>query len=60
MPLIFAFLSDSKNDFILELAINSHADFIITHNKKDFKRVDQLGVKVLSPKELLKLIGGIS
>ena len=26
------FLSDPKNDFVLELAINSHADFIITFN----------------------------
>ena len=51
------FLSDPKDDFILELAINSHADFIITYNKKDFKRVDQLGVNVLSSQEILKLMG---
>jgi len=53
------FLCDPKDDFILELAINSHADFIITYNKKDFKNVDQLGVKVISPKEFLKLIKDI-
>ena len=51
------FLSDPKDDFILELAINSHANFIITYNKKDFKRVDQLGVNVLSSQEILKLMG---
>lgn len=54
------FLTDPKDDFILELAFNSDADFIITYNKKDFKRVDQLGVKVLFPQEFLKLIGVIS
>jgi putative PIN family toxin of toxin-antitoxin system len=54
------FLSDPKDDFVLEWAINSHADFIVTHNKKDFKNVEQLGVNVLSPKEFLKLTGGIS
>ena len=54
------FLTDPKDDFVLELAFNSNADFIITYNKKDFKRVDQLGVKVLYPQEFLKLIGVIS
>jgi len=54
------FLSDPKDDFVLELAINSQADFIITYNKKDFKRVSQLGVNILSPKEFLKLTGDIS
>ena len=54
------FLTDPKDDFVLELAFNSDADFIITYNKKDFKRVDQLGMKVLFPQEFLKLIGVIT
>ena len=54
------FLKDPKDDFVLELAFNSNADFIITYNKKDFKRVDQLGLKLLFPGEFLKLIGVIS
>ena len=53
------FLSDPKDDFVLELAFNSHADFIITFNKKDFKNVNKLGMKVLSPQEFLKIIGEI-
>ncbi len=52
------FLKDPKDDFILELAVNSHADTIVTFNKKDFKGVEQFGVRVLSPKEFLKIIGG--
>ena len=53
------FLKDPKDDFILELAVNSHADAIVTFNKKDFKGIDQFGIKVLSPKEFLKKIGDI-
>ncbi len=51
------FLKDPKDDFVVELASNAHADFIITYNKKDFVTVPQLGIKVLDPKEFLTLIG---
>ena len=54
------FLTDPKDDFVLELAFNSNADYIITYNKKDFKKVDQLGIKLLFPGEFLKLLGVIS
>ncbi len=54
------FLTDPKDDFVLELAFNSNADYIITYNKKDFRKVDQFGIKLLFPGEFLKLIGGIS
>ncbi|QQS36116.1 MAG: putative toxin-antitoxin system toxin component, PIN family [Ignavibacteriales bacterium] len=51
------FLKDQKDDMFLELAVEAGCDFIITFNKKDFKGIEKFGLKILSPKELLKLIG---
>ena len=53
------FLKDPKDDFILELAIESQSEFIITYNVNDFKGVDKFGIKVATPKEFLKMIGEI-
>ncbi len=53
------FLKDPKDDFILELTIESNSKFIITYNVKDFKGVSQFGINVLNPKEYLKIIGEI-
>ena len=53
------YLKDPKDDFILELAIESQSEYIITYNKNDFKGIEKFGVKVLTPKEFLKKIGEI-
>ncbi|MBN2425608.1 MAG: putative toxin-antitoxin system toxin component, PIN family [Calditrichaceae bacterium] len=53
------YLKDPKDDFILELAIESHSEIIVTYNKDDFIGVDKFGIKVLTPKEFLKKIGEI-
>lgn len=51
------FLRDPKDDFILELAVESQSKYIITYNKKDFKGCQQFGITVLDPKEYLTKIG---
>lgn len=51
------FLKDSKDDMILELAVESECDYIITFNQKDFKNIEKFNLKVLTPKEFLKKIG---
>ena len=54
------FLKDPNDDMLVELAVASKADAIITYNKKDFKNLEQtFGIKVIDAKELLKLIGAI-
>ena len=53
------FLKDPKDDFILELAIESESEFIVTYNIKDFEGVFQFGINVVNPKEFLKIIGEI-
>ena len=52
------FLKDYKDDMVLETAFNANADYIITYNLKDFKNVhEHFNIKVITPKEFLKLIG---
>ena len=51
------FLPDSKDDFVLEVAVEAQCDFIITFNTKDFAGVEQFGIVVLRPKEFLMRIG---
>lgn len=53
------YLKDAKDDFVLELAVESDSDYIITYNKKDFKGIDKFGIDAVTPKEFLKLIGEI-
>ena len=50
------FLQDPKDDHILEVAVASQTNNIVTHNIKDFKGIDQFGIRALTPKELLKEI----
>ena len=50
------FLSDPKDDHVLELAVASQVNNITTFNVKDFKGVEQFGVKIISPKQLLEEI----
>jgi len=50
-------LPDPKGDFILELAVESRADFLLTFNAKDFAGAERFGVRVIPPREFLAIIG---
>jgi len=50
-------LKDIKDDFILELAVESESDYIITYNIKDFKGAENFNIKVVTPKEFLTILG---
>jgi putative PIN family toxin of toxin-antitoxin system len=54
------FLRDSKDDMVLELAVSSSADAIVTYNKVDFKGIEQFGVKTIFPKDFLIQIGELT
>lgn len=59
-PIFFLFrpfLPDPNDDFILELAIESRADFLLTFNARDFVGADRFGIRVISPREFLVIIG---
>jgi putative PIN family toxin of toxin-antitoxin system len=50
-------LSDPKDDFVLELAVESRADFVLTFNDRDFAGAERFGIRVISPREFLAIIG---
>ena len=51
------FLSDPKDDMVLELAVSAGSEIIVTYNKDDFKGVEQFGIRVLTALEFLREIG---
>ena len=53
------FLKDQKDDMVLELAVESESDYIISFNKRDFIGIEKFNLQVLTPKEFLTLVGEI-
>ncbi len=53
------FLKDPKDDMVLELAVSSGSEAIITYNQQDFAGVEQFGIEVITPAEFLSRIGVI-
>ena len=49
--LVSALIQRSYPNFILELAYESNADFIITGNTNDFTMSDFHGTKIINPKD---------
>ena len=47
------FLRDPDDDMVLECAIASGCEFIVTHNVRDFRRVDELNVRAITPADFL-------
>ena len=42
-------LRDPNDDMVVELAVASQADAIVTHNLRDFSAAASLGIRVLAP-----------
>ena len=53
-------LKDPSDDFVLELAVESECNYIVTHNIKDFKDINKFNLKAITPQELLRIIVEIS
>jgi putative PIN family toxin of toxin-antitoxin system len=49
--------NDPDDDFIVDLAVNCQADFLITYNNKDFVNVSSFGIQVINPKQFLEIVG---
>jgi putative PIN family toxin of toxin-antitoxin system len=52
-------LPDPKDDCILELAVESGCDYIVTFNVRDFAGAEKFGVEVITPQEFLRKLGEI-
>ena len=50
------FLRDPDDDMVVECAVASASEFIVTHNIKDFKRADSLKVKAITPGDFLQIL----
>lgn len=54
--LLRPFLRDPGDEFIVELAVASRAQFIVTHNMRDFAGAAEYGIRVISPYEMLLIL----
>lgn len=52
-------LPDPKDDFILELAVESNSDYIVTFNIKEFTGIEGFGLTAITPREFLQQLGEI-
>ncbi len=50
------FLRDPDDDMVLECAVASGSQYIVTHNLRDFRRVPELNVQAVTPADFLKLL----
>ncbi len=50
------FLRDADDEMVLDLAVASHADYIVTFNVRDFVNVELFGIEVIEPAKFLGLI----
>jgi len=50
------YLRDVKDDHVLELAIASGTNIIVTHNLKDFSEIDKFNIQAISPGQFLEVI----
>ncbi len=48
------FLKDPMDDMVLEVAVESSCDYIVTHNIKDFGGIQKFGVEAIRPGEFLR------
>jgi putative PIN family toxin of toxin-antitoxin system len=47
--------ADPDDDLVMEAAIASHSDFVVTFNKRDFPDSRRFGIDCLTPREFLIL-----
>jgi predicted nucleic acid-binding protein len=50
-------LRDPKDDFVLEPAVESRAYFLLTFNVRDFAGAERFGIRVITPREFLAMMG---
>ena len=53
------FLPDANDELVLELAVSAQCDYVVTHNLSDFKGIERFGIKAITPREFLRIIGEV-
>lgn len=52
-------LSDVNDELILDLAVSARCEYIVTYNISDFKGSEKFGIRAITPKEFLQMIGEV-
>jgi predicted nucleic acid-binding protein len=52
-------LRNPKDDMVLELAVESRSDFIVTYNLRDFAAAEGFGIEAVTAKQFLQRLGEI-
>lgn len=52
------FLRDPQDDMVVEVAVAAQCDGIVTHNIRDFRGIERVGLKLFTPGEFLLSVGG--
>jgi putative PIN family toxin of toxin-antitoxin system len=50
------FLRDPDDDMVLECAVAAGCPYIVTHNVRDFRRTESLGVAAVTPAQFLQIL----
>ena len=56
LPFGRTLLPDPGDHMVLELAVESTADFIVTFNARDFRPAVQFGIRIVTPAEFLAIL----
>ena len=51
------FLKDPEDDMVLELAVAANCGYVVTFNMRDFAGAEQFGIRIVTPRDFLQLIG---
>lgn len=50
------YLTDPKDDMILELGFEANCDFIVTFNQRDFKGIEKFNLQAITPQKFLSIL----
>jgi len=53
------YLRDPGDDLVLEVAVESESDYVVTHNVRDFDGASKFGIEIVTPQAFLRVIGEI-
>jgi putative PIN family toxin of toxin-antitoxin system len=51
------FLTDPRDEMVLELAVNARCQYIVTYNERDFRGAERFNVTPINPKTYLEQLG---